>query len=48
MHEEDENDRLGYAWDDVSGKDLDPRRVRAARRQEMGYIDKKAEKCTLT
>ena len=29
------------AWDDVSGKELDPTRVKQARREEMEYVGKK-------
>ena len=39
--EEDEDDmQCAEAWDDVSGKELDPRKVRAARREEMEYYKK--------
>ena len=38
--EEDMSEAIEEAWDDVSGKALDPDRVREARRLEMEYYDK--------
>eukprot|EP00973_Karenia_brevis_P061133 8501270-Karenia_brevis.AAC.1 len=38
--EEDLEDYEGEAWDDISGEELDPKRVREARKLEMEYYDK--------
>ena len=39
--EENEDDmQLAEAWDDVSGKELDPQKVMIARREEMEYYKK--------
>ena len=39
--EENEDDvQSAEAWDDVSGKELDPKKVMAARREEMEYYKK--------
>ena len=38
--EEDSHDWI-QAWDDVSGKELDPKEVRAVRRLEMDHVDLK-------
>ena len=38
---EDVGDKWDLAWDDVSGKELDAKEVRKARREEMEYIEKK-------
>ena len=41
-HEEDEQEAVREAWDDVTGKELDGRDVRRARMKEIGYVrDKK-------
>ena len=38
--EEDFDKELMEAWDDVSGKELSPEKVRAARKEEVEYIRK--------
>ena len=38
--EEDDNDELDAAWDDVSGAALDPKEVKRARREEVDYVHK--------
>ena len=39
--EEEDREAMEKAWDDVSGKELDSRKVREARAKEMKYIDDK-------
>ena len=41
MPHEDEDRSLGEALDDVSGAELDPRKVQGARMKEMKYIKDK-------
>ena len=38
--EEDNEEELEAAWDDVSGATLDPKLVRQARQEEMAYVHK--------
>ena len=40
-HEEDNQEELLQAWDDVSGKELDGREVKKARMKEVGFVNKK-------
>ena len=37
-HEEDDQEDLQQAWDDVSGKELDSRGVKKAMMKELGYV----------
>ena len=38
--EEDDEEMLGEAWDDVSGASLDPKEVKGARKEEIDYVHK--------
>ena len=38
--EENNEDELETAWDDVSGAELDPKMVKAARQEEIEYVRK--------
>ena len=38
--EEDNDDEMAVAWDDVSGAALDPNKVRATRAEELEYVRK--------
>ena len=38
--EEDNEEELQQAWDDVTGAALDPKEVRRARREEIEYVQK--------
>ena len=41
-HEEDQEEEVRQAWDDVSGKELDGRQVKKARMKELGYVHEQA------
>ena len=40
QHDDEEFDHVWKAWDDVTGGELKPSLVRAARREEMAYVEK--------
>ena len=40
-HEEDDQEMLVQAWDDITGEELDAKEVKKARLKEVGYIHEK-------